>query len=58
MRPVEEAAAQRKPDELTKVQRICYERGYHEDEEFIDPRSGGFVRCKICKRDMDCEGQD
>jgi hypothetical protein len=41
--------------ELTKGQRICRERGYHDDEEFIDPRSGGFVRCKDCGRDMDCE---
>lgn len=42
-------------DELTKEQRICYERGYHDEEEFIDPKSGGFTRCKTCGRDVDRE---
>ena len=42
-------------EELTKEQRVCFERGYHEDEEFIDPQSGGFTRCKTCKRDVDRE---
>jgi hypothetical protein len=45
-------------DPLTKGQRICFDRGYHEDEEFIDPRSGGFVRCKTCGRDVDIEDPD
>lgn len=45
-------------EELTKEQRICYERGHHEDEEFIDPRSGGFTRCKTCGRDVDREDPD
>ncbi len=40
---------------LTKGQRICFERGHHEDEEFIDPQSGGFDRCKTCRRDVDRE---
>ena len=42
-------------DSLTKGQRLCYERGHHDYEEFIDPRSGGFMRCKTCGRDVDCE---
>ena len=42
-------------DELTKGQRVCLERGYHDDEEFIDPKSGGFTRCKDCGRDIDRE---
>lgn len=41
--------------ELTPGQRICYERGYHDEEEFIDPKSGGFTRCKDCGRDVDRE---
>lgn len=41
--------------ELSKEQRICYERGYHEDKEFIDPQSGGFTRCQTCGRDVDRE---
>jgi hypothetical protein len=45
-------------DELTKGQRICYERGYHNDEEFIDPQSGGFVMCMTCRRQIDCEESD
>ncbi len=40
---------------LTPAQRICYERGFHEDEPFIDPRSGLFARCKTCKRELDLE---
>ena len=44
------------PTELQ--QRICRERGYHDDEEFIDPRSGGFTRCKDCGRDVDREDDE
>lgn len=42
-------------EELTKEQRICYERGHHDWEEFIDPQSGGFTRCKTCGLDVDRE---
>jgi len=42
-------------NELTKEQQICIERGFHDDAEFIDPRSGGFTRCKTCGRDVDRE---
>ena len=41
--------------QLTPQQRICYDRGYHDEEEFIDPKSGGFTRCKDCGRDVDRE---
>jgi len=41
--------------ELTRGQRICRERGYHDDEEFIDPQSGGFTRCKDCGLEIDRE---
>jgi hypothetical protein len=27
----------------------------HEFEEFIDPKSGAFVRCKKCGYEVDCE---
>lgn len=40
---------------LTDAQRVCLERGFHDDQEFIDPESGGFVRCKTCGRDVDFE---
>lgn len=36
----------------------CWERGYHNYEEFIDPRSGGFIRCKDCGKQVDCEDPD
>lgn len=36
----------------------CRERGFHDDEEFIDPNSGGFVRCRDCGRTIDCEDPD
>jgi hypothetical protein len=28
---------------------------HHEWEELIDPMSGGFVRCRKCGRELDCE---
>lgn len=34
---------------------ICRERGYHDEEEFIDPQSGGFTRCKTCGYEVDRE---
>lgn len=40
---------------LSDDEHICYETGYHEWEAFIDPRSGGFVRCRICGISRDCE---
>jgi hypothetical protein len=36
----------------------CWERGYHDYEELIDPESGGFIRCKDCGKEVDCEGTD
>ena len=44
--------------ERSAAENICWFRGYHNDEEFIDPRSGGFVRCLDCGRDKDCEDPD
>lgn len=43
------------PKEFTKGQQICWDRGFHDDQEMIDPKSGGFVRCKTCGRDVDRE---
>lgn len=31
---------------------------YHDWQEFIDPRSGGFVRCCKCGAERDCEDPD
>lgn len=28
---------------------------HHDFEEFIDPESGGFVRCRNCGHTVDCE---
>jgi len=42
-------------NEKTRREQLCWDRGYHEDEEFIDPQSGGFTRCRTCGRDVDCE---
>lgn len=36
----------------------CYERGFHDFKEFIDPNSGGFIRCKDCGKEVDCEDPD
>ncbi len=33
----------------------CY---YHDWEEFVDPHSGGFVRCGKCGLTEDCEDPD
>jgi hypothetical protein len=38
--------------------RICRERGYHDYQEFIDPKSGGFDRCKTCGHEVDREDPD
>lgn len=27
----------------------------HEYEPFIDPESGGFIKCKKCGHEIDCE---
>lgn len=44
--------------ELTRGQRKCYDRGHHDFEEFIDPQSGGFIRCLDCGKEVDCEDPD
>lgn len=31
---------------------------FHDYAEFIDPRSGGFMRCKRCGHAVDCEDPD
>lgn len=41
--------------ELTPGQRICWDRGYHDEQPLIDPKSGLFKRCKDCGRDVDLE---
>ncbi len=33
----------------------CY---YHDWEEFIDPHRGGFIRCRLCGKEIDCEDPD
>jgi len=35
-----------------------YRRQYHDWQEFIDPNSGGFVRCRKCGAEQDCEDPD
>jgi hypothetical protein len=45
-------------DNLQKHHSICIDRGYHDFQEFIDPKSGGFMRCKDCELEMDCEDPD
>lgn len=37
---------------------LCRERGFHDYEEFIDPQSGGFVKCRDCGKTIDCEDPD
>lgn len=36
----------------------CMLRGGHDNEEFIDPNSGGFTRCKSCGHEVDREDPD
>lgn len=36
----------------------CWQRGSHDYQPFIDPRSGGFIRCKDCGKEVDCEDPD
>lgn len=43
---------------IDKPEDICRERGYHDWREFIDPQSGGFVECKTCGKQVDCEDPD
>ena len=43
---------------FTRGEKVCIECGYHDDEEFIDPKSGGFTRCKVCGRDVDREERE
>jgi hypothetical protein len=36
-----------------------YQRsGFHDWEECIDPKSGGFIRCRVCGYSIDCEDPD
>ncbi len=30
----------------------------HDYQEFIDPHSGGFIRCRKCGKEIDCEDPD
>jgi hypothetical protein len=39
-------------------ERVCFERGYHDWQEFIDPDSAGFMKCRDCGKEVDCEGVD
>lgn len=41
-------------EEILYKQSICS----HDWEELIDPNSGGFVRCKKCGKEEDCEGDE
>lgn len=34
------------------------QRGIHDYQEFIDPQSGGFIQCKDCGKQVDCENPD
>lgn len=36
----------------------CNHRGFHDFQELIDPRSGGFQRCRECGLEQDCEDPD
>lgn len=36
----------------------CQDRGFHVYQEFIDPQSGGWMRCKDCSKAVDCEDPD
>lgn len=47
-----------KSDPVEGASAICQGRGFHDDQEFIDPQSGGFVRCRTCGRDLDCEDSE
>jgi hypothetical protein len=41
-----------------KGKELCRERGYHDDQELIDPESGGYIKCRDCGREIDCEDPD
>lgn len=43
-----------KPDKEAK----CWGRGFHDYKEYIDPQSGGFIKCKDCGKTVDCEDPD
>lgn len=43
---------------IAKSDAKCKERGHHDYQEFIDPKSGGFIRCKDCGHEVDCEDPD
>jgi len=43
--------------ELTRKEMKCLRSG-HKYEEFIDPESGGYMRCLTCGKVVDCEDPD
>lgn len=48
------------PKAATKAEKnrdACLLQG-HDWKEYIDPRSGGFMRCQRCGLDIDCEDPD
>lgn len=50
----EQLAEMRRRSLLTR----CRMRGWHEWEEKIDPKSGGFIKCSDCGFQVDCEDPD
>jgi hypothetical protein len=46
--------------EMSEAEEILYKQSIcsHDWEELIDPNSGGFVRCKKCGKEEDCEGDE
>jgi len=37
---------------------LCDFRGWHDYESRIDPKTGGFLQCKDCGKQRDCEDPD
>lgn len=50
--------SKRQKCEPTTPETPCSRRGYHDDAELIDPKGGGFVRCRDCGRELDMEDPD
>ena len=46
-----------RPFSKKKISPKCL-AGFHDYESFIDPNSGGFIRCKDCGHEVDCEDPD
>ena len=38
--------------------KVCWDRGFHDWQEFIDPQSGGYHRCRDCGKVEDLEDPD